>query len=118
MAPRARSTDAKKPELVRPSCSSFLRLHITAHRSYTYRLLQVNTIRLLDLHPGHILDPILCELRNFAPNEAASCESLFYCWDMKHTENFNQCNDGTLSVTTVPFGALQHLRRKEMARNL
>lgn len=85
---------------------------------HTYSQLRPNEIRLIDLHPGKWTDTLRCSLKTVNLTDAASYESLSYCWGLTKSEENVLCENGSIAVTKNLSDALRQLRSEQTPRKL
>ncbi|KAI0185306.1 heterokaryon incompatibility protein-domain-containing protein [Xylaria flabelliformis] len=79
-----------------------------------------STIRLLEIHPGHVELPIFCTLKiaNLSGAETCSYEALSYCWGPIDTSQVIYINQQGFRVSAALFRAIHHLRPREKSRTV
>lgn len=93
-------------------------LHSSTKSQGHYGDLRKHEIRLIDLYPGRLDNPLICGLRNVLLTEKPQYESLSYCWGLNKPEVELKCNDRSILVTKNLASALRHLRHVEETRTL
>ena len=77
------------------------------------------TIRLVELHPGKMEDPLRCSIRTTSLTENPDYEAISYCWGPDHEVDKVVCNDETyLPLNQSLSSALRHFRPDQKPRLL
>lgn len=90
----------------------------TKRSIHAYNTLRPNEIRLIDLYPGKWTDPLRCSLKTVNLADAASYESLSYCWGLTKSKEDLLSDKGSIPVTKNLSGALRQLRSDQTLRTL
>ncbi|KAH8796086.1 heterokaryon incompatibility protein-domain-containing protein [Hyaloscypha sp. PMI_1271] len=89
---------------------SHLQSIITANNAIYQAALTENSIRIVQLHPGHVDEPISCSFSIVDLGKAEFFQALSYCWGSEPTDKPIFCNGQPFSPTRNLYAALKQLR--------
>ena len=90
--------------------SSHLQSIVTANSAIYQVSLMENSIRIVQLHPGLVDEPISCSFAVVDLGEAESFQALSYCWGNELADRPIFCNGQPFSPTRNLYEALEQLR--------
>jgi hypothetical protein len=90
--------------------SSHLQSIVTANSAIYQASLTENSIRIVQLHSGHVDEPISCSFSMVDLGKAESFQALSYCWGSEPADKPIFCNGQPFSPTKNLYAALKQLR--------
>lgn len=85
---------------------------------FKYQALSRDSIRILELLPGDLQEPLKCNLQSVQLSSLLEYEALSYCWGHPSLTHTVACNGSEVRVTQSLHSALHRLRYKDRSRIL
>lgn len=95
---------------------SHLQSIVTANSAIYQAPLTENSIRIVQLHPGLVDEPIVCSFGMVDLGKAESFQALSYCWGSEPADRPIFCNGQPFSPTKNLYAALKQLRLRSGIR--
>jgi hypothetical protein len=89
---------------------SHLQSIVTVNSAIYQAPLTENSIRIVQLHPGHVDEPISCSFGMVDLGKAEPFQALSYCWGSEPADRPIFCNRQPFSPTRNLYAALKQLR--------